>query len=75
MSSMRAELARKRQIRENACRLSIDTIGKHKLWVKPDCDRPRYDDLLGRLHLRHALARQEGLQAEGTDLLHTRAAA
>ena len=47
MSSMRAELARKRQIRENACRLSIDTIGKHKLWVKPDCDRPHYDDLLG----------------------------
>ena len=47
MSSMRAELARKRQIRENACRLSIDTIGKHKLWVKPDCDRPHYDDPLG----------------------------
>ena len=46
MNTRRADLARKRQICENACRLSIDTIGKHKLWVRPDCDRPRYDDLL-----------------------------
>ena len=46
MNTRRADLARKRQIHENACRLSIDTIGKHKLWVRPDCDRPRYDDLL-----------------------------
>ena len=46
MNARRAEFARKRQIRENACRLAIDTIWKNELWVKPDCDRPRYDDLL-----------------------------
>ena len=46
MNTRRAELSRKRQIRENACRLSIDTIWKHDLFVRSDCDRPRYDDLL-----------------------------
>ena len=45
MSARLAELAHQRQIRLNACRLSIDTIAKHGLWVKPDCDRPRYEDL------------------------------
>lgn len=45
-NTRRAELAHKRQIRENACSLSIDTIGRHNLFVEPECDRPKYFDLL-----------------------------
>ena len=46
LKARRAELARMRQIRENACSLSIDTIGRYNLFVKSECDRPKYFDLL-----------------------------
>ena len=55
--------------RENACRLSIDTIGKHKLWVEPDCDRPRYDDLLRDCTCATHSHGKEGLRAERHDTL------
>ena len=35
----------RRQIRENACRLSIATINEHGLFVEPVCVAPRYEDL------------------------------
>lgn len=66
-NTRRAELTHKRQIRENACSLSIDTIGRHNLFVEPGCDRPKYFDLLERCdcadgsHRKKASAKRDGL--------------
>ena len=60
-----AELKRSRQIRINACSLSLETIKNNDLFVKTDCKQPNYFELLEECECANHSHRKKGCDLKG----------